>query len=296
MYRKLISASRLKFLWCIMPFLGLSGVVVGEETVIPEFVILTASYNNERYCEAHLASVANQRSSKPYKVIIVNDCSTDSTAERLDAFVRNHNLGSFVTLIHNTRRCGSLENIYSTIHNYIEDHKIVVCVDGDDQLASDSVLLRLEQEYKKPYIHLTHGTFRWSGTGIVDHIFSKPLAEDVIRSGTLRSSSFFIPTHLKTFRAGLFKQIRRESLMFNGSFFEVTGDIGFMFPMFDMLATTHPSEPNHIAFIPDVLYNYNSENPISDGTIKAEQQQAMYHYILNQPPYAPLDKSLLRTS
>ncbi len=296
MYRKLISASCLKFLWCILPFLGLSEVLVAEETVIPEFVILTASYNNERYCEAHLASVANQLSTKPYKVIIVNDCSTDSTAERLEAFVRNNNLSSFVTLIHNTTRRGSLENIYSTIHNYIEDHKIVVCVDGDDQLASDSVLLRLEQEYRKPYIHLTHGTFRWSGTGLADHIFSKPLAEDVMRSGTLRSSSFFIPTHLKTFRAGLFKQIRKESLMYNGSFFSVTGDVGFMFPMIEMLAPSHPAEPNHIAFIPDVLYNYNSENPISDGTIKAAEQEVMYYHIRSQPPYAPLDKSLLKTS
>ncbi|MBA3285690.1 MAG: glycosyltransferase family 2 protein, partial [Nitrosopumilus sp.] len=169
---------------------------------IAEFVILVASYNNEKYCEANLASLAFQESSKPYRIIIVNDCSTDKTGELLEQFVDNHQLQSKVTLIHNTIRRYSLENIYWAIHNHIEDHKIVVSVDGDDQLSSNKVLLRLEQEYKNPHIHLTYGSYD-SSTGSGTHYASR-MPNNIIRKGLVRQLRTFKASHLKTFRAGLF--------------------------------------------------------------------------------------------
>ena len=272
------------------------------EDFIAEFVILTASYNNEKYCEENLASIAFQKSSKPYHIIIINDCSTDKTGELLERFIHTHQLESKVTLIHNTKRCYSLENIYTAIHNHIEDHKIVVSVDGDDLLSSDHVLLRLEQEYKTPHIHLTYGsqlhfTDRLpssNGTKVITRASKIP--DNIIRNGKIRTLRKFIAGHLKTFRAGLFKQIKKEDLMYEGKFLQITGDVAFMYPMIDMLASPRKDEPLHVSFIPDILYLWNNKNPINDYKKDSTLQQRMRNHILTLKPYSPIDTTLLKHS
>ena len=51
-----------------------------------------------------------------------------------------HNLEGKLTLIHNPLRVGALQNIYNAIYTMIPDEKIVVSVDGDDQLKDNNVL------------------------------------------------------------------------------------------------------------------------------------------------------------
>ncbi|MBA3752044.1 glycosyltransferase family 2 protein [Candidatus Dependentiae bacterium] len=265
-----------------------------EEPSTTEFVILIASYNNEQYCERNLASVVWQKSSRPFQVIVINDCSTDKTAERLNEFVRNNNLESRVTLIHNSERYGSLKNIYTTLHTLVDDHKVVVSVDGDDQLISDSVLLRLEQEYKNPSIHLTYGSFIQSSTGRRGK--ARKIPDEIIRTRRVRKLTTFKAHHLKTFRAGLFKKIKKEDLMLNENFFSATGDLAFMYPMIEMLAPVEENEPDHTAFIREILYKHNDENPINDFRIHRKKQQFFRRYIRRQKPYEPLDKKIFLTN
>ena len=266
----------------------------------PEFVILVTSYNNERYCEQNLASIAWQKSSKPYRIIIVNDCSTDRTGELLESFIQTHSLESRVTLIHNEQRCYSLKNIYTTIHNNIEDHEIVVSVDGDDMLASDKVLLRLEQEYAKPYIHLTYGSSFPMGAPKKRKKKARrkgKIADEIIRTGTIRrSKGYFKASHLKTFRAGLFKHIKKEDLMYEGEFFQAAGDVAFMYAMIDMLASTKPEEPIHVAFIPEIIYLYNTGNPINVYKSNRARQHLLGTRIGSLPSYKPINTELLPRS
>ena len=92
-----------------------------------EFVILITSYNNEKYARRNLDSVVNQRSSKPYQILVIDDGSTDATGKIMDKYVKKHKLSSsFIRIIHNTQRVGSaLENIYNAVHTYIDDNKVV---------------------------------------------------------------------------------------------------------------------------------------------------------------------------
>ncbi|MBA3752045.1 glycosyltransferase family 2 protein [Candidatus Dependentiae bacterium] len=293
MAKKPLVLSCIAFLWCAS-LSSHTKILKRDEPVTTEFVILITTYNSERYCESNLASVICQQSSRPYQVIVINDCSTDRTAELLNAYVRNNRVEHLVTIIHKTKRSGCLKNIYSAIHKYIDDYKVVVSVDGDDELLCDKVLLRLEQEYKDPHIHLTHGTFLWSSSGKRDRIHSKKLSKRAIRKGTLRKQSIFQASHLKTFKAGLFKRIKKKDLMLNEKFFPMATDAAFMYPMIEMLAPTKPLEPNHIAFIPEVLYKYNSENPLNEFRVDFKQQQYFYHYISRQNPYKPIDTAVLQ--
>ena len=72
----------------------------------PEFVLLILSYNNEKYVLENMRWACHQKSTKPYKVICVNDCSKDRTGELMEQYVREHKLESMVTIIHNTENKG----------------------------------------------------------------------------------------------------------------------------------------------------------------------------------------------
>ncbi|MBA2307137.1 glycosyltransferase family 2 protein, partial [Candidatus Dependentiae bacterium] len=125
----------------------ISGISHCSPHHIPSFVLLVTSYNNERYVERNLQSLMEQRSSRPYKIIYIDDCSTDSTGRLVDQFVTRHSLpSSFIEVVHNIKRKGTaLENIYTTVHSSIPDDAVVVSIDGDDMLAHKGVLERLEK-------------------------------------------------------------------------------------------------------------------------------------------------------
>ncbi len=258
-----------------------------------EFVVLVTSFNNEKYVQRNLDSIICQRSSQPFQIISVDDGSSDRTGQLMDEYAQEHNLPeSFLTIIHNKVRVGSaLENIYNTVHHHIPDHKIVVCIDGDDTLSFSGVLERLEREYADPDIWMTYGRFVvypkgefWSACG--------GYPEDVIRSRSFRQHPN-VPSHLKTFRAALFKKIKQEDLLDpTGIIYRKAWDMAMLFPMLEMCAPKNETAKNHSIFIADtVLYVYNYDNPIGDSRTdsgRAEQIRLDRHIRILKP-YEPLD-------
>ncbi len=264
----------------------LSSIVTRVSANGPEFVIVIPSYKNEKWVEQNLKSVCYQKSTNPYYVICINDCSPDNTGPLMDDFVKSNNLGAKVTIIHNQRRVGAMENIYTAIHTLIPDHKIVVTVDGDDELSSDEVLLRLEKEYQDPHIWLTWGQYRRVSDGGLGG--SCPLSDKVWINKSLRSDSW-VTSHLRTFKAGLFKKIKKADFLYNNEFFSVAWDLAMMFPMIEMCAPTNDRERPHCVFIPEVLYAYNDLNPIADNVVYLELIFELDSYIRNKQPYEPID-------
>lgn len=251
-----------------------------------EFVILITSYNNERYAKANLRSVCHQRSSRPYQVICINDCSKDKTKEILDKYVRKHQLESFVTIIHNEKRVGALENIYNAIHSYIPNNKVVVSVDGDDTLPHNEVLLQLEWKYADPDIWMTYGSTLSIPEGHTR--MSERIPDWVFHEKKLRKYDF-VSQHLRTFKAGLFKKIRKEDFLYKGKFLEMTWDQAFMFPMLEMCSPKEDGGKNHSTYIPEILYIYNFANPINDFRVNSDLQYELSRYLRSLPPYSPID-------
>ena len=262
-----------------------------EEFVDVEFVILVTSYNNERYARRNLDSLIHQYSSKPYQILIIEDGSPDSTGKIMDDYVKEHKLSSsFIKVVHNQQRVGSaLENIYNAIHTYIPNHKVVVCCDGDDTLSCNRVLERLEKEYKSPDIWMTYGRL------IVypECVFWTRCwgySEETVRSCSFRQDWWNVPSHLKTFKASLFKNVRKEDLLYEGKFFRKAWDMAMLYPMLEMSAPKTPTAKNHSAFIEDmILYVYNWDNPLCDGHgAGIEEQQTLHRVISGRAPYEPL--------
>ncbi len=256
-----------------------------------EFAILIPSYNNAKFYEENLLSACWQKSTNPYHIYYINDCSTDDTGKLVEGFVKKHQLENIVTIIHNPENMGAGANTYNTIHNYISNHKIVVILDGDDKFAHNNVLLTLEKYYKDPDLWLTHGRSTAFGNGY-DYTLGSAIPKDLLQTHLIRKHVMPQMTeHLRTFKAGLFKKINKEYFYYNGKFMRTTADTAFMLAMLEMCCPKDGAiGKNHVAFIDEVLYYYRRNNPISVYMIKPALQMEIDAYLRTLEPFQPLEQ------
>lgn len=246
------------------------------------FVILTMSYNNEAYCEKNLLSVLEQDYDN-YRVIYIDDASTDRTGEKVQAFLAHHDPDHRVEYFRNETNHGQTENLYKAIHS-CEDHEIVVIVDGDDFLAHPDVLSQMNAYYANPDVWLTYGDFieypsyhQGKDRQIGE---SRPLNLKVAEERGVRNCSF-VTSHLRTFYAGLFKRIKLQDFLIDGEFLPMGCDVASMIPMMELAG-------DHAYFVPDLLYLYNVKNPLADHKKDRDKQFAVEKHVRNLPSYSRL--------
>ncbi len=269
-----------KFSFKLFCLLTLSVVEASSFLDLPEkpMVVIIASYNNIKWVDANLTSVFTQDYSN-YRIIYVDDASSDGTADLVERLVTQRGQESRFTLIRNTIRKGGLCNLYNAVCS-CSDEEIVVNVDGDDWLASNSVLKTLNEVYSTRNVWLTHGTMIEYPGYVIG--WSMPISKKIVRKNAFRT--YRCPSHLKTFYTWLFKKIDVEDLKHQGEFFPMTWDQAMMFPMMEMAGNRH-------AFIPEVLYVYNMANPISDGKMNPQLLNDLERVIRSKPSYARLPRS-----
>lgn len=263
----------LAFFLCVHQFLY-------ADYIENQFVIIIPSYNNETVCERNITSVFTQDYTN-YRIIYIDDCSDDSTYNQVCSCIDRYQASDRCTVIKNEERQLALANLYYAIWS-CEDHEIVVNLDGDDWFAHDAVLSRLNEEYQDQDVWITSSQFQyfpWEGIG-----YGEDLPADVRADVRRIRKHCWKATALRTFRAWLFKKIKKEDLMYEGKFFPIAWDHAIIGPMLEM------ASPHHFRFIPDVLYIYNCANPINDYRVHGNAQYEMGKKILAMEPYQPLDK------
>lgn len=241
------------------------------------FVIVTASYNNSKWYEWNLDSIFNQEYEN-WRLIYVDDCSPDGTFDLVKGYVQEKGQEHRVTLIRNITRRKALANLYYAIW-LCNDREVVIILDGDDALAHNKVLAYLNNVYSDSNVWLTYGQFREYPSGV--HGFCEPMPDWVVQKNMFRKYPI-APSHLRTFYAGLFKHIKTEDLFYNGDFFPMTYDLAMMFPMIEM------AREGHFRFIPDILLDYNTSNPINDHKVSKELQQKCDLVIRARESYSPI--------
>ncbi|NRB21303.1 glycosyltransferase family 2 protein [Candidatus Dependentiae bacterium] len=248
-----------------------------QECERPYFVIVIPSYNNEKYCEKNLKSALDQKYPY-YQIIYINDASTDSTKERVEKCITNYDYDNRVTFIHNDINVGPLANIHRAVH-MCDSHTVIVILDGDDFLIDDNVLTYLSNVYRDQNVWMTYGQYVH-----YPQIYRKGGARELPRH-VINNHSFreydWVTTHLRSFYAGLFHKIKKEDLMYEGSFFAMTGDLASTFPMLEMAG-------EHSKFIATSLYLYNIENPLNENKKNVDYQQHLEHVIRNGRKYTAL--------
>ncbi|MBM3197004.1 MAG: glycosyltransferase family 2 protein [Chlamydiae bacterium] len=243
-----------------------------------KFVILILSYNNQKWVKQNLQSALSQ-DYENFRVIYVNDASSDRTLEIANKFIENHPRKEKVALFSNLFNQGTMSNFYFYTHKYIDDDEIVVTLDGDDTLAHPQVLKVLAEVYddKEADIWITYGQYRTTFN-------EKGHCQAVAPTKNLnffRMCPFYF-SHLRTYKAWLFKKIAKIDFMYKRQFYQVAADVALMLPMMEM------ARNGHYRFIPNELYVYNTSNPISDFKLKPEFQVATERYIKRKKPYQAL--------
>tara|TARA_B100000575_G_C23092588_1_gene629959 strand:- start:661 stop:1419 length:759 start_codon:yes stop_codon:yes gene_type:complete len=235
------------------------------------FNIIVPVFNAEKYLAKCLNSIIKQ-SYKKFKVQVIDDCSTDSSYELASAICAKY---ENFHIKKNYRRLGALNNIYELLSlGTIDPSKTIdILIDGDDYLYSGDVLNILHEKYLNTNCLITYGSFL-SSKGFQGKGY--PL---LIIKFNLYRKYFWYASHLKTFRHDLWLSVNRNDLIDqNGQYFSVAWDLALMFPMLEMAGDRQ-------AFVKDLLYVYNDQNPISDHKIRRREQISAAKEIRNKKRY-----------
>ena len=245
--------------------------------MIPEkyITILTPTRNSSAYTLACLQSAASQ-SYDNYEHIFIDDCSDDNTFEIAANFRKEY---PQLQLYKNAERKFSTCNIRDG-NTKARDDSIIVILDGDDWFKHDNVLNVVNRAYDDN-VWMTYGSYENHPYIDISHV-QIPYPESVVRSNSFRDYPLWLGSHLRTWRRSLFERIDPSHFKDeNGMYLDATGDLATMFPMLEMSGV-------HSRRISDILYVYNTTNPLCDFKQSATRQNYLDYYIRNLPKYLPL--------
>lgn len=246
------------------------------------FVVIIPSYNNSPWCERNLNSVFDQKYEN-YRVIYIDDCSTDDTYQKTAAIIKKRSQDERVTLVHNEKNLGAMYNLYRAIMG-CRDDEIAVILDGDDWFGHEQVLNRLNEAYADRKVWMTYGSYLDYPSYKMGEC-ARGIPKKILQSNSIRTfdEKGFILSHLKTFYVGLFKQIKREDFIYEGDFLKATYDMAMMYPMAEMAG-------EHVLYLKDPLYIYNRANPLNDDKVKYHIQKKCKKFVQSLPRYSRLKK------
>ena len=251
---------------------------------IPEkpIVIIVPSRNNnelfdgvERY-KLNLDSIFSQEYAN-YRVIYVDDCSDDGTADLVEDYIDEKGQTERVMLIKNSKRWGPSRNRYVATH-LCDDNEIVMYLDGDDWFAHSSVLQVINKAYDDPNVWFTYSHFRHApDDGKLSGGVEMP--SWTIAENAYRKFGWYFHS-LKTFYAWLFKRVKLEDLFYEGNFLPIASDMVETFPMAEMSG-------GRFKFIDEVLYIASVHQTNEMKIAGWDRFQVIYRHIVGMPPYEP---------
>lgn len=260
-----------------------------EPDELPITVIIP-SYNNELYCKDNLASVFKQHYGN-FRVIYINDASTDGTGSLVEQYVHESGMSDRVTIIHNEYNRKALMNIYQAVH-LCDDNDLIVVLDGDDQFAHEYVLKKFNRVHADGNIWLSYAQYiNWPPMAALQNKipilgYAAQTPQDIIDAKNYRWCYQWFWSGLRAFRAWCFKCIKIESLIVDagpckGKLLPIMYDAAIMWPMMEMGGT-------HTQFIPDIFLT-RTITPLNDFQVSSDDLKKTVRRVLrNQKVYPTL--------
>ena len=247
-------------------------------------VVVIPSYNNQSYYKKNLQSVFQQQYNN-YRIIYLNDASTDKTLQNVQKYIQQCKQQHRVTIINNTKNMGALYNHYTAAH-LCQDHEIIINLDGDDFLKHKHVLSRVNKAYQDPNIWMTYGQFehlyysKAKGGFYTKPGSCKQIPKNIAHLNIYREYGW-CSSHLRTFYAGLFKHIKLQDLLEDSSFYRSACDMAIMYPMLELSG-------GKFTFINEILYTYNCLNPNNVFRTNVKKQLRNSFVIRGKKKYTPI--------
>jgi glycosyltransferase involved in cell wall biosynthesis len=238
--------------------------------------VIIPAYNAGNWIGINLRTLQIQ-TEKNWKAYVCNDLSTDNTKEIVEKEALSDNR---IILINNTTKHYSSGNHYEIIHKpEIDDNDICMTVDGDDWLADSKVFERLLTAYSDNNTWMTYGSFiHWAGGKELQPGFASPPEGGIANIRRARWTT----THLRTWKAFLFRQVKKEDLQYENDWVKMAGDLFFMIPMLEMAGDKRAK------FLPEINYVYNIASPNNEYKVNLDLQNEMAKTVRNKVPYKQL--------
>lgn len=248
-----------------------------EENYLPrkveqKIVIISPTYNSERYIKNCIESVVSQDYDN-YEMIVIDDASTDNTYNIAKQWESDK-----IKVIRNEENKGAVRNQIESIRKYCKEDDIVMFLDGDDSFINDNEILHY---YNNLYDGTTEFTYG-SCYSMVDRIplIAQNYPEEIKQKKEYRKYKFNwnMPyTHLRTFKAGLLNDIDDSNFQDeNKNWYKAGGDGSIFYSLIEQ------ADPDKVKVVSDILYNYNDINPLNDYKINGDEQTKNANRIINQ--------------
>jgi hypothetical protein len=158
---------------------------------------------------------------------------------------------------------------------HLPAERIVCSLDLDDHLLRIDALEIIAKAHEAG-AWVTFGSYRFADGRAG---FAGPCDPD--RCRTLP----FTASHPKTFRAGLFRQIPRGHLEFEGTWLKHARDLALIFPVMELAG------PKRSRYLRDVLYSYNlaSSSEFTEGEVFARAEARCVAHVRGLPRLAPVE-------
>ncbi len=241
------------------------------------FQIVIPCHNCEKWIKESIVSLKAQ-DYPHFQCIIIDDCSTDKTREVAERIV-DHD--PRFTIKSNTSRQLALKNIrdgYAFLNPAPSD--ILFVLDGDDWLATNTVLSYLKDLYETEKCWTTYGNMiQLSDKSIwVHHDYPK----DVVSNSLYRKDTWrFI--QLRTFLGALWNEINQEDFLdADGQYFPVCYDWAIMIPILEMAG-------GRFVAVDRILYIYNNLHANCDHKLYRPLQKRVEKIISEKTQYAQLN-------
>lgn len=246
------------------------------------FLIVVTGRNCEPWAKACLDSIASQTLNHRMRVCVVDDASNDRTWDIVAGYAPLADVGW--RFHHRPRPVGAMRNQWDAWRELAPaDDDVVVWVDLDDRLAHDRVLETVERAYLDGAL-VTYGSYRSEPHAATCHQ-AAAYPVDVLTDGQglrwhivhTRGAGIRF-NHLRTVSGRVMAHIEKADLVGpRGDFWETGADAAVMTPAIELAA-------ERTVVLPDVLYVYTSDNPMSDWRRNTRLVQRNHHEMFARPP------------
>lgn len=206
--------------------------------------IVTPAYNCENTIERTLYSIAGQTYSN-WDMTIIDDMSTDNTANVINDFVERNNLKDKVRLISRKEKFGEVRNTLDIVKKTSAEN-IIVRVDASDFITDLGCFHFINEIYKAHNPAVMWTAHRWAFT---DQNISGPVDPNIsVYQQPWRSS------HLKTFRASELLKVNESNFKdAEGNWIMIACDQAVFLPMMENARRNG----RILAYLPRLMYHYD---------------------------------------
>ena len=226
-------------------------------------IVVSCNYNGNKFVKKCLTSVFRQ-TLQPAFHYFIDDISSDGCLDYVYETKKELNI-DYLNVVKNKQKKYKIRNLFELINSdLIQDDDIIINIDGDDWLFNEHVIKEIKETYDNEDIEYLYSNFVFS------HNYYLGISNDIPDKNWCPYNCSWITSHISTFKAKNFKEIKKENFLDeNGNWFKMGCDQAYILPILYNIKQKYKNY-DKVKFLNKPMYVYNHvDNPSKprDGTL-----------------------------